>query len=53
VPLRVFGKDGVRGPLEFETIVERSYSRWIQLAASAACAAVGIMWLMGSTLFSN
>jgi hypothetical protein len=50
-PISLFGKDGARGPLEYEKIVERSYSRWIQLAASAACTAVGIFWLIGSSLF--
>lgn len=50
-PISLFGKDGVRGPMEYEKIVERSYSRWIQLAASAACTAIGIFWLLGSTLF--
>jgi hypothetical protein len=47
-PLSLFGKDGSTGPLDFERIVERSYSRWIQLAASAACAAGGIVWLLAS-----
>jgi hypothetical protein len=50
-PISLFGKDGARGPLEYEKIVERSYSRWIQLTASAACTAIGILWLLGTTLF--
>ena len=44
----LFNKEDSSRPLEYEQIVERSYSRWIQLAASAACAAAGIVWLMGS-----
>jgi hypothetical protein len=44
--LSIFGKEGSSAPLEYEQIVEHSYSRWIQLAASAACAAIGILWLM-------
>jgi heat shock protein HtpX len=42
----IFGKEGSTQPLEYEDIAEQSYSRWIQLAASAACAAIGILWLM-------
>lgn len=44
----LFNKEDSSRPLEYEQIVERSYSRWIQLAASAASAAAGIVWLMGS-----
>ena len=44
----LFNNEDSSRPLEYEQIVERSYSRWIQLAASAACAAAGIVWLMGS-----
>ena len=47
-PLSLFGKDGVTTPVEYEQLVERSYSRWIQLALSAACTAIGILWLLGS-----
>ena len=47
-PLSLFGKDGVTAPVEYEQLVERSYSRWIQLALSAVCTAVGILWLLGS-----
>jgi len=46
--ISLFGKDGVNAPLEYEQIVERTYSRWIQLALSAACTAAGILWLMSS-----
>jgi heat shock protein HtpX len=44
----LFNNEDSSRPLEYEQIVERSYSRWIQLAASAASAAAGIVWLMGS-----
>ena len=47
-PITLFGKDGHRAPLEYEQLIERSYSRWIQLAASAACAAAGVIWLLSS-----
>jgi heat shock protein HtpX len=47
-PVSIFGKDGASAPIEYETLVERSYSRWIQLAVSAACAAAGVLWLMGA-----
>jgi len=36
-----------RRPLEYEFLVERSYSKWIQLQLSAACAAAGIICLLG------
>jgi hypothetical protein len=36
-----------RRPLEYAFLVERSYSKWIQLQLSAACAAAGIIWLLG------
>lgn len=45
-PISLFGKEGERR-LEYEFLVERSYSRWIQLQLSAACAAVGVIWLLG------
>jgi heat shock protein HtpX len=44
--LSIFGKERGPAPLEYEQIVEHSYSRWIQLAVSAACTAIGILWLM-------
>jgi heat shock protein HtpX len=44
----LFNNENSSQPLEYEQIVERSYSRWIQLAASAACAAAGIVWLMST-----
>jgi heat shock protein HtpX len=44
--LSIFGKERGSAPLEYEQIVEHSYSRWIQLAASAVCTAIGILWLM-------
>jgi Zn-dependent protease with chaperone function len=43
---RIFGSEGATRPLEYEQVVGRSYSRWIQLAASAACTAVGIIWML-------
>ena len=42
----LFTQDGTAAPLEYEQLVSRSYSRWIQLAAAAVCAAVGILWLL-------
>ena len=42
----LFGQNGVAAPLEYEQLVERSYSRWIQLAAAAVCAAIGAIWLL-------
>jgi hypothetical protein len=32
-----------------EELHQRSYSRWIQLALSAAVAAVGVIWLLGAS----
>jgi hypothetical protein len=45
--ISLFGKEGDRRQLQYEFLVERSYSRWIQLQLSAACAAAGIVWLLG------
>ncbi len=45
-PISIFGKERGDAPLEYEQIVGHSYSRWIQLAASAVCTAIGILWLM-------
>ena len=42
----LFGQNGAAAPLEYEQLVERSYSRWLQLAAAAICAAVGVIWLL-------
>ena len=42
----LFGEKGAAAPLEYEQLVERSYSRWLQLAAAAVCAAGGLMWLL-------
>lgn len=44
----LFGKDGQRGPIEYEQLVGRSYSRWIQVAGSATCTAAGILWLLAT-----
>ena len=43
----LFGGEGSDKPIEYEQIVERSYSRWIQLAAAAVCTTVGLFWLLG------
>jgi heat shock protein HtpX len=42
---RLFG-DAAEAPLAYEQLVERSYSVWIQLALTAACAAGGMIWLL-------
>jgi hypothetical protein len=42
----LFGQNGASAPLEYEQLVERSYSRWWQLAAAAVSATVGIIWLL-------
>jgi Zn-dependent protease with chaperone function len=42
----LFGSGDASAPLEYEQLVARSYSRWIQLAAAAVCATVGIIWLL-------
>ena len=44
----LFGGQGVSEPREFEPLVGRSYSRWIQLAGAAACSAIGLIWMLGS-----
>jgi hypothetical protein len=46
-PILLFGKAGERKRLEYEFLVERSYSKWIQLQLSAAFAAAGIVLLLG------
>jgi heat shock protein HtpX len=33
-------------PTDYETLIERSYSRWLQLAAAAVCAGTGIIFLL-------
>ena len=45
-PISLFGKRGERR-LHYEILVERSYSKWVQLQISAAFAAAGIIWLLG------
>jgi hypothetical protein len=47
-PVTLFGREGSSAPIEYELLVERSYSRWIQLAGSALCTAIGIIWLLGA-----
>jgi len=46
--ITLFGKrqDGSEAPVEYETLVERSYSRWIQTAVAGACVAGGVIWLL-------
>jgi hypothetical protein len=46
-PITLFGKAGERPRTEYEFLVERSYSKWIQLQLSAAFAAAGIVLLLG------
>jgi hypothetical protein len=43
-PTTLFGGEGTSGPVEYEELVERSYSRYIQLAGAAVCVAVGVVW---------
>lgn len=47
-PISLFGNKGAETETEYETIVARSYSRWIQLAVSAACTALGVLLLLGT-----
>lgn len=42
----LFGGEGANEPIEYETLVERSYSRWIQLGVAALCTAAGLIWLV-------
>ena len=42
----LFGGEGAAAPIEYEDLVERSYSQWIQLAVTAACVAAGLVWLL-------
>lgn len=47
-PITLFAQPAEqRRPLEYEFLVERAYSKWIQLQLSAACAAAGIICLLG------
>jgi hypothetical protein len=45
--LSVFRQDCQKLKIQYEILAEHSYSRWIQLAVSAACTATGIIWLLG------
>jgi heat shock protein HtpX len=45
-PVTLFGGEDAAAPIEYEELVERSYSQWIQLAVTAACVAVGAVWLL-------
>ena len=42
----LFGNGNASAPLEYEQLVARSYSRWIQLVAAAVCATIGVIWLL-------
>jgi Zn-dependent protease with chaperone function len=42
----LFGNGDPSAPLGYEQLVARSYSRWLQLAAAAVCAAIGVIWLL-------
>lgn len=44
----LFGGEDAEAPIEYEELVERSYSQWIQLAATAICVGAGMLWLVGS-----
>jgi hypothetical protein len=43
----LFAGEDAAAPIEYEQLVERSYSQWIQLAVTAVCVAVGTVWLLG------
>ena len=42
----LFGNKDQSAPVEYEDLVERSYSQWIQLAATAVCVAAGVVLLL-------
>ena len=42
----IFSGEAAAAPVEYEQVVAHSYSVWIQLAASAACVALGLYWLL-------
>jgi heat shock protein HtpX len=45
-PVTLFGGEDASAPIEYEQLVERSYSQYIQLAGTAICIATGVLWLM-------
>jgi Zn-dependent protease with chaperone function len=45
-PVTLFGGEDTSAPIEYEQLVERSYSQWIQLALTAICTAAGVLWLL-------
>jgi heat shock protein HtpX len=45
-PISLFGNESVSAPIAYEHLVERSYSRWIQMAAAAICTGIGLIWLL-------
>jgi len=46
-PTTLFGGQDTSAPKEYEQLVERSYSQWIQLGMTALCVAAGAAWLLG------
>lgn len=46
-PVSLFANRENTEPPERVHLVSRSYSRWIQMAGSAAAAAIGVIWLLG------
>lgn len=46
-PVSLFGNANDPASVESVHLVSRSYSRWIQMAGSAAATAAGIIWLLG------
>lgn len=46
--ISLFGNSGNPAEVETEHFVSRSYSRWLQIAASALCTAIGLFWLLGT-----
>ncbi len=47
-PTSLFGASSQNATMEPETLVQRSYSRWIQFSLSVAATTLGILWLTGS-----
>jgi len=47
-PISLFGASSTEATLTPETLVQRSYSRWIQCGCAALATAAGLIWLMHS-----
>jgi heat shock protein HtpX len=45
-PLTLFSAQSADTPMEYKTLVERAYSRWIQLAAAAIACGSGVILLL-------